>query len=200
MIIIIIGSVLLGIGTGIITESVFIQNNLDAVNEYVLLLLVFIVGIDLGKNLETWYELRKMGIKILLAPLVVIAGTLLGAFFISFFVDTSLTETLAISSGFGWYSMSAVLLKKLVSTEIGAIAFLANLFRELLAIFLIPFIVKIFGNFSAMAPGGATSMDTTLPFVSKYAGKEVALIGFISGLTLTFVSPFLISLLISLNI
>ena len=200
MIIIIIGSVLLGIITGHLTESIFILNNLDGINEYVLLLLVFVVGIDLGKNVETWYKLRKMGIKILLAPLIVIVGTFAGAFVVSFFVGTSLQETLAISAGFGWYSMSAVLLKKLVSTEIGAIAFLANLFRELLAIFLIPFIVKIFGNFPAMAPGGATSMDTTLPFVSKYAGKEIALIGFISGLTLTFVSPFLIYLLISLNI
>ena len=76
-----------------------------------LLLLVFIVGIDLGKNVETWYKLRKMGIKILLAPVVVIAGTLGGAFFVSFFVETSTQETLAISAGFGWYSMSAVLLK-----------------------------------------------------------------------------------------
>jgi uncharacterized membrane protein YbjE (DUF340 family) len=200
MIFIIIGAVLLGIATGLVTDNPLIHNNLDAVNEYVLLLLVFVVGIDLGKNVETWYKLRKMGIKILLAPLIVVAGTLIGAFAISFFVDTSLTETLAISAGFGWYSMSAVLLKKLVSTEVGAIAFLANLFRELLAIFLIPFIVKFFGKFPAMAPGGATSMDTTLPFVSKYAGKEIALIGFISGLTLTFISPFLISLLISLNI
>lgn len=200
MILIIIGAVLLGIATGLVTDNPLIHNNLDAVNEYVLLLLVFVVGIDLGKNVETWYKLRKMGIKILLAPLIVVAGTLIGAFAISFFVETSLTETLAISAGFGWYSMSAVLLKKLVSTEIGAIAFLANLFRELLAIFLIPFVVKFFGKFPAMAPGGATSMDTTLPFVSKYAGKEIALIGFISGLTLTFISPFLISLLISLNI
>jgi len=200
MIIVIIGAVLLGIGTGLITESVFIQNNLDGINEYVLLLLVFVVGIDLGKNVETWYKLRKMGIKILLAPLIVILGTLAGAFAVSFFVETSLKDTLAISSGFGWYSMSAVLLKKLVSTEVGAIAFLANLFRELMAILFIPLIVKYLGKFPAMAPGGATSMDTTLPFVSKYAGKEIALIGFISGLTLTFVSPFLISLLISINI
>jgi len=200
MIIILIGALLLGVGTGIITDSLFIQGYLDLVNEYVLWLLVFVVGIDLGKNVETWYKLRKMGIKILLAPLIVIIGTLAGAFVASFFVETSLIETLAISAGFGWYSMSAVLLKKLVSTEVGAIAFLANLIRELLAILLIPFIVKIFGKFSAMAPGGATSMDTTLPFVNKYAGEDIAMIGFVSGLTLTFVSPFLISLLISLNI
>lgn len=200
MIIILIGALLLGVGTGLVTESIFIQNYLDLINEYVLYLLVFVVGIDLGKNIETWNKIRKMGIKIMFAPLVVIIGTFAGALVASFFVSTSVSETLAISAGFGWYSMSAVLLKKMVNTEIGTIAFLANLIRELLAILLIPFVVKTFGKFPAMAPGGATSMDTTLPFVNKYAGEDIALIGFISGLTLTFVSPFLISLLISLNI
>src|SRR6056297_2999079 len=125
MIIIIIGAVLVGIGTGMITDSIFIHHHIDILNEYILYLLVFVVGIDLGKNVETWYKLRKMGIKILLAPFVVILGTLLGALVVSYFVETSLRDTLAISAGFGWYSMSAVLLKKLVSTEIGAIAFLA---------------------------------------------------------------------------
>ena len=68
MIIIIIAAVLLGIVTGQLTESLFIQNNLDGINEYVLLLLVFIVGIDLGKNVETWYKFpqESLGIKILI--------------------------------------------------------------------------------------------------------------------------------------
>ena len=193
-------SVILGIMTGIITDSVFIQNNLDIFNEYVLWLLVFVVGIDLGRNKETWYTIKKMGIKVLLAPLLVVLGTLCGALAASTFLEIGISETLAISAGFGWYSMSAILLKNLANSEIGTIACLANLFREILAIIFIPLIVKIFGRFPAMAPGGATSMDTTLPFVSRYAGKEIALIGFISGLTLTFISPFLISLLISLNI
>lgn len=200
MLILMLASVFLGIVTGFFTDSLFIQTNLDAINEYFLLLLVFIVGLDLGKNAETWVKLRQMGLKIFLAPFLVVGGTLTGAFAISFFLDVSLIDCLAISAGFGWYSMSAILLKNLISTEIGAIAFLANLMREMLAIFIIPFVVKYLGKFPAMAPGGATSMDTTLPFVSKYAGKEVALIGFISGLTLTFISPLLISLLISIKI
>ncbi len=200
MILVMLSAVILGIITGNLTDSLFIETNLDSINEYLLLLLIFIVGLDLGKNAETWYRLRKMGLKVLLAPLLVVAGTLFGAFLVSFILEVSTIESMAISAGFGWYSMSAILLKNLINTEIGAIAFLANLMREMLAIFVIPFVVKYLGKFPAMAPGGATSMDTTLPFVSKYAGKEVALIGFISGLTLTFISPLLISLLISLKI
>ncbi len=200
MILLLVGTVVLGVLTGLFLDIATWQVQLDIVNEYLLYLLVFIVGIDLGRNKEVWYRIKDMGIKILLAPFLVILGTLFGAMVISLFVSTNLMETMAISAGFGWYSMSAVLLRNLATTEIGAIAFLSNLFRELLTIILLPFIVHHFGKFPAMAPGGATSMDTTLPFVSRYAGKDIALIGFISGVTLTLVSPFLISLLISFNI
>lgn len=200
MIALLVCTVIAGVFTGLFLDDLICPLQIDFANEYLLYLLVFIVGVDLGRNKEAWLTIMDMGIKILLAPLLVIFGTLTGALVASLFLDISTAQTLAISAGFGWYSMSAVLLRTLDSTEIGAIAFLANLFRELLTIFFLPLIVRQFGRFPAMAPGGATSMDTTLPFVSRYAGKDVALIGFVSGVSLTLVSPFLISLLITMNI
>ena len=75
---------------------------------------------------------------------------------------------MAISSGFGWYSLSGIILTQLHSAEIGTIAFLTNIFRELITVVSIPFIAKYLNDYTAIAPAGATSMDSTLPIISKY--------------------------------
>jgi len=64
-------------------------------------------------------------------------------------------------------------------------ALLSNIFREMLSIIIMPLVVRYCGKIAAVAPGGATTMDTTLPVVVKYAGSEMSVISFVSGLTLS---------------
>jgi uncharacterized membrane protein YbjE (DUF340 family) len=105
-------------------------------------------------------------------------------------------DSMAVASGFGWYSFSAVILAKVKSAELGAIAFLSNVIRESLTLISVPFIAKYFGQYAAIAPGGATTMDVTLPVIEKFAGRRAALIGFVQGVLLTTLTPFIIQLFI----
>ena len=82
---------------------------------------------------------------------------------------------MAISAGLGWYSLSGVLLTDLISAEIGTIAFLSNILREILTFLLIPVLAKYLNGYTAIAPAGATSSDTSLSILMKYTDEEVAM-------------------------
>ncbi len=107
-------------------------------------------------------------------------------------------ESVAIASGMGWYSFSAIELSK-VSVELGGIAFLSNIFRELLAIFLIPFVAKKIGAFESVGIAGATAMDTVLPVINKNNPAEISIVSFYSsGLVISLIVPILVPFVISI--
>jgi len=195
---IILGSVFLGIILGKIGFLGFWANNLDLVSAIALNILLFTVGLDLGRNREVWFKIRSLGWRVLLLPLGIALGSLVGAAAISLLINIPLNHGAAVGAGFGWYSLSGVMLKELVNVELGTIAFLSNVFRELMAVVLIPFLALHFGGVTAVAPGGATCMDTTLPLVSKAAGTDIALMAFISGAVLSGLVPLLVPLLVNL--
>ncbi|WP_461207901.1 LysO family transporter [Clostridium sp. DL1XJH146] len=187
-------ALILGILVGNFLLGAEFLTNIDTLITISLNLLIFIVGIDIGSNKEVFGDLKKHGLKILLIPIGTIIGTLLGGIVAGLALDLPINLSLAISSGFGWYSLSGVLISKLDSSKMGAVAFLTNVFRELLAIMTIPIISKKLNKFTAIAPAGATSMDTTLPLISKYTDSEVAVIAFVNGFILSSLVPFLVPL------
>ncbi|MBA7653758.1 Lysine exporter LysO [subsurface metagenome] len=138
-----------------------------------------------------------MNIKIFLVPLSVIIGTLLFVGPLSFFIPgISLRDSLAIVSGFGYYSLSSVLITQLRNETLGVIALLSNITREIVTLLLTPLMVKYFGKLAPIASGGATSMDITLPIITKFTGKEYAMISVFNGIILTLIVPFLITLIL----
>ncbi|HOE91915.1 MAG TPA: LysO family transporter, partial [Candidatus Cloacimonadota bacterium] len=98
-------------------------------------------------------------------------------------------QAITICSGMGYYSLSAMVCSQKFGEVVGVIALLSNLLRELLTMMFAPLLVKAFGNLAPIGTGGATAMDTTLPFIKKSAGSEYAIIGFISGVVLTVLVP-----------
>jgi uncharacterized membrane protein YbjE (DUF340 family) len=107
-------------------------------------------------------------------------------------------EAMAVGAGFGWYSLSAVLITKIHSVELGSVAFLTNVFRELLTIISLPFVVKYIGKIPSIGPGGATTMDVTLPLIKKVAGEEIAVPAFISGVVLSSLVPILVPFILNI--
>jgi len=174
-------------------------NYSSALTSCALSVMMLAVGLDLGSNKEAWLGMRKLGWKVFYLPLSVVLGTLLAAGGASFLLRMPLNEASAIGAGFGWYSLAGVLLTELYNVETGTISFLANIFRELLAVVLIPVLYRWKPGLLCIAPGGATTMDTTLPLVAKAAGPGAALIAFTSGVTLTILVPVLVPLLIKLS-
>jgi uncharacterized membrane protein YbjE (DUF340 family) len=176
------------------TPTYLIENDFS---EYALYALMFLVGISISSDKNSFNILKKLSFKISLIPLTVIVGSILGALLVSFFIGITAQDSMAIGSGFGYYSLSSIYIGKIRGEELGTIALLANIFREIFTLLASPFLVKYFGKLSPIVSGGATSMDTCLPIVLKCSGKKYALISIFSGMILTILVPFIVSLILS---
>jgi uncharacterized membrane protein YbjE (DUF340 family) len=161
---------------------------------YALDALLFLIGIEIGADTRVWQAARTQSIGILLAPLSAILGTLLGVALFSVFVPgIGLRESLAVGSGFGYYSLASVLIAHMGGKTLGVIALLANMARELITLIGAPLLARYFGRLAPIASGGATSMDTTLPVITRSVGTEYAVISVVNGVVLTVLAPLLIT-------
>ena len=189
-------AVIVGILLGYFTKS-YINFDISLLIQFGLYLLLFFIGIDIGKNDNILNDLKKLNKKVLFLPFITIISSLAGGAVASMLLSLSIGESVAISAGMGWYSFSAIELSK-VSVELGGIAFLANIFRELLAIFLIPIIAKKIGSFESVSVAGATAMDSVLPIINKSNPAEISIISFYSGLVISIIVPILIPILVNI--
>jgi len=164
---------------------------------YALYMLLFLVGIGIGSEEQAWVAIKKLNIEIIVVPLSVIIGTFIGVIIFSLFLPGwTLKESLAVGAGFGYYSLSSILITQISGQTLGVVALLANLMREIFTLLFAVLLVKYFGKLSPVASGGATAMDTTLPVITKFAGREYGLIAVFSGIILTILAPFLIILIL----
>ena len=109
----------------------------DSLSLYILYVMMFLVGIGLGSDLTALSApIKKYKFQILLIPLSTIVGTIAACCLFSLFCPVPLRETVAIGCGFGYYSLSAILLNELAGADIGTIALICNLSRELLTLYL----------------------------------------------------------------
>ncbi len=169
-------------------------------SSYILYLLMFIVGIGIGGDKDSLNILRSVNFKILLIPLTVIVGSLSATALLALFLpDLSVVESAAVGAGFGYYSLSSVLISKMHSETLGTIALLANIIREILTLLVAPFLVWAFGKLAPIASGGATAMDTTLPIITRVSGNEYGLMAVFSGVVLTILVPFLVTFILLFN-
>lgn len=194
---IIIGAVGAGFSLGFFLSDGMIQN-LDQISTIALAILLLGIGIDLGSNRKIWNNLKQMGLKIFLIPIAVGLGSILAAGVCAIVLRVPINEGAAVGAGFGWYSLSGIILTKLHSSELGALAFLTNIFRELFAVLLMPFFAKHLGYLTPIAAGGATSMDTTLPLISRVTNPNTTLLAFVSGAVLSALVPILVPLLLQI--
>lgn len=161
---------------------------------YALYALMFLVGLSIGSDKKALRALKHQRLKITLVPLVTIIGTLAGSALISLALsDKSLTDCLAVGSGFGYYSLSTILITQYKGTELGTIALVSNILRELIALLAAPLLARYFGKLAPISVGGATTADTTLPVITKFCGKEFVIISIVHGITVDLSVPFLVT-------
>ncbi len=164
---------------------------------YALYILLFLIGLSLGADKRFRQMLTMVRPAILLVPLSVIVGTGLSALGVSFLLrDLTVRELLAIGSGFGYYSLSSVIITQVRGPSLGVIALLANITREIVTLLLAPVLARYLGKLAPIAAGGATAMDTTLPVITRFSGKEYAVVAVFSGLVLTLLVPVFVTLLL----
>lgn len=165
---------------------------------YVLAALMFSVGFSLGHQPDTIQQFRRIHSRVLFLPLMTIVGTWLGVVVISFFSERSVIDFLAVGSGFGYYSLSSILITEYKGIELGTIALLANILREIITLLFAPVMVKYFGKLAPIAAGGATTMDTTLPIIIRTSGKEFSVVSIYHGFVMDLSVPFLVTLCCSI--
>lgn len=172
----------------------FVSTNASS---YALYFLMFLVGIGVGSDPKVLQVMRNLNVKILLVPLCVILGTAIGLVVLYFIYPVyKLDEYMALGAGYGYYSLSSIFITEIRGELLGVVALLSNIIREILTLLLTPVFYKYFGKIAPIASGGATAMDTTLPIITKFVGKEYAIVSVFSGVVLTILVPVIIPLIL----
>lgn len=167
----------------------------DNASKLALYALMFCVGFSLGNDSNVLSDIRHLDPRLLLLPLMTIAGTLTGcAIFSTILSGRSVTDCLAIGSGFGYYSLSSIFITEFKGTEMGTVALLSNIMREITTLLCAPLLARVFGKLAPISAGGATSMDTTLPIITHCSGERFAILSIYHGFIVDLSVPFLVTL------
>jgi len=189
----ILGSLVAGCLAGYINNNFLsaFPNRLisDQLFTVALIALLFVFGFSFALDKDAVDKMRKTGVRILAFPLLVVLGSLVGGLVAGLVLQLNLTGTMAVSSGFGWYTLAGPMMGQLLGPKWGTLGFTANFLRELITITSIPLMVKL-DKFAPVASGGGTTMDTTLGVIMRYCGKDTLILAFSNGLVLSLVAPF----------
>ena len=169
---------------------------------YILYALILQVGLNIGRNNEVKQALTHLDMHVFAIPLATIAGTLLFSAVASILLaQWSVFDCMAVGSGLSYYSLTSVLITQLkepsvgiqLATELGTIALLANMVREMVALFGSGLISRYFGKLAPISAAGVNSMDIILPSIIRYSGKEMIPVAIIHGIITDISVPLLVS-------
>ena len=155
--------------------------------------LLLFVGLGIGLNPDMKREVRSLNPRLALLPIVTILGSWMGALVAWLLMHRSLADCLAVDSGFAYYSLSSIFITEYRGAELGTIALLANIIREMLTLLGAPLMAKLFGPLAPISAGGATTMDTTLPIISQTVGQRYVALTIYHGFVVDFSVPFLVT-------
>ena len=166
------------------------QFDTHTVSMYILYALMLQVGISIGSNKNLKAIVSHLHPKMLFSAL---ASLLLRQW--------SVFDCMAVGSGFAYYSLSSILITQFkepsiglqLATELGTIALLTNIFREMMALLGTPIIKKYFGKLAPISAAGVNSMDVLLPSISRYSGKEMIPIAILHGILIDISVPVFVS-------
>ncbi|MBV8038803.1 lysine exporter LysO family protein [Bacteroides sp. AN502] len=173
----------------------------------ILYALMLQVGIGIGSNRSLQQELKKLSPKMLLVPAATITGTLAFSAAASLLLSQwSVFDCMAVGSGFAYYSLSSILITQFkepsiglqLATELGTIALLSNIIREMMSLVGAPLIRKYFGRLAPISAAGVNSMDVLLPSITRCSGKEVMPIAIFHGILIDLSVPFFVNLFCNL--
>ena len=157
---------------------------------YALWLLMLLVGISIGSDRRLGEILRTLRPRVLLLPMATTVGTFAGTALISLFLTYSVSECMAVGAGFAYYSLSSIFISQYKGPELGTIALISNIARELITLLLTPLLARHLGPLIPISCGGASTMDTTLPVITRYCGKEWIFVSIVHAMILDFSVPF----------
>ena len=163
--------------------------------------LLFCVGMSIGSNDNIVSEFRSLNPRLALLPVATILGSFAGSLVAWLFLQyRGVTDCMAVGSGFAYYSISSIFITQYRGAELGTVALLANIYREILTLLIAPLLAKVFGPLAPISSGGATTMDTTLPIISQTCGQQYVVVSLFHGFVVDFSVPFLVTMLSLIHI
>ena len=157
---------------------------------YALWLLMLLVGISIGSDRRLGEILRTLRPRVLRLPMATTVGTFAGTALVSLVLTYSVSECMAVGAGFAYYSLSSIFISQYKGPELGTIALISNIARELITLLLTPLLARHLGPLIPISCGGASTMDTTLPVITRYCGKEWIFVSIVHAMILDFSVPF----------
>ncbi len=171
--VVLLGALLLGYGVG---RAISVPA--AAALPYALYLLLALVAFDL--------RLSKRALRRLWVPLTASAlGATVAAAVFAWVSGTNAVWSFAAAYAFGWYTLAGPLVAARAGASLGLIAFLANFLRENGTMLSAKAVGRRASGEGVAALGGATAMDTTLFFVTRYGDRDGASLALATGLVLT---------------
>ena len=80
---------------------------------------------------------------------------------------------MAVGAGFGYYSLSSIFITEYKGPELGTIALLSNITREIITLLFAPLLVTlVWQSGPYFLPEEPLPMDTTLPIITRYSGQN----------------------------
>ena len=169
------------------------------VSFYALCALMFSVGLSVGNDPQTLKNFRSLNPRLVFLPIMTILGTLAGSAAVSLILThRSLTDLPGRSSGFGYYSLSSIFITEYKGAELGTI----GPTRQYQPRDTYPAGSTVTGTLvckpGPISAGGATTMDTTLPIITRTAGQQFVVVSIFHGFVVDFSVPFLVTLFCSI--
>ena len=161
-----------------------------------LCIMLGLIGFSMGLDGSIARILRNAGPGVILVPIFAVLGTLLGGAVYAALSPMTLREGLAISAGFGWYTMAPSVIASAGHTMASAVSFLHNVLREMLGIILLPVIAGKIGYIEAITIPGTASTDVCLPIVEQVCNSETVAYSFCTGMLMCITSAALVPIII----
>ncbi|WP_107860721.1 LysO family transporter [Neisseria weaveri] len=190
------GCVVSGFALGVaLPEFLLPPENLGT---YCLMLMVLLVGVQLSSSGVRLRQVlvNKRGVQTSIG--IILSSLAGGLLFSALMPGVSWIKGLALASGFGWYSLSGIVMTEAYGPVWGSVALLNDLSREFFALVFIPILMRRYPS-AAVGVGGATSMDFTLPVIQSAGGLQVVPLAISFGFIVNVIAPFLMVVFSSLR-
>ena len=181
-------AIVLGIASGYAKPDMFSEAMLSRSLTISLIFLYLGVGVSLGENKSVFSYIKRLGARILLLPVAIFAGSILGGLLAGLALKVPLAYAVISASGAGYYSLTGATMTEVFGIEAGTYGFIVNVLRDVFTVLLMPILARISSG-SPIASGAGGCMDTMLVPVTKAVGTELGMVALLSGTVLTFFVP-----------
>ena len=157
-------------------------------------ILLGLVGFNMGLSGTIVQNLKNIGVKVIFFPIAAVAGSLLAGMLYGILSPLSVGEAVAVSAGFGWYTLAPSMITEAGYAVAGAISFMHNVIRETLGIIIIPLAAQKIGYLESTAIPGVAAMDVCVPIVERSCNEETIVYSFCTGALMCVAVPLVVPL------